>query len=210
METPKAQAQVSEQPSAVGFTGLRAGYESKALTWSAWLIGILALLTLAFGVVILVEPSITLNTLAVIIGIYLLVSGLIDLGWAILGDHENRGLVAVFGVIGAVLGVLLIRHPTHAVTAVALLVGLWLLAAGLLRLVRTFAEPGNRIWSLLLAVAEIVFGAVIVSDPKIGVATLALIIGIALIVRAISLGLIVAAIWAVKHAPPESFDAVGA
>jgi hypothetical protein len=42
------------------------------------------------------------------------------------------------------------------------------------------------------------------------VATLAVIIGIALIVRAITLGLIVAAIWAVKHAPPDSLGAAGA
>ena len=92
----------------------------------------------------------------------------------------------------------------------ALIIGLWLLAAGLIRLVRTFAEPGNRIWSFVLAIAEIAFGVVIVSDPKIGVATLAVIIGIALIVRAIALGLIVAAIWAAKHAAPDSLGAAEA
>jgi uncharacterized membrane protein HdeD (DUF308 family) len=209
MGTQTGQAQ-NPKSSTLGFTGPPADYEGRALTWAAWLIGILAVLTLAFGVLILVEPSITLNTLAVLIGIYLLVSGVIELGWAILGSHENRGLAAVFGVISAVLGVLLIRHPTHAVTAVALLVGLWLLAAGLIRLVRTFAESGRRIWSFVLAVAEIAFGAVIVSDPRIGVATLAVIIGIALIVRALALGLIVVALWAVKHAPPEGVDAAGA
>jgi uncharacterized membrane protein HdeD (DUF308 family) len=174
------------------------------------MIAILALLTLAFGVVILVEPSITLNTLAVLAGIYLAVSGVIDLGWAILGNRENRGLMAVFGVISAVLGVLLIRHPTHAVTAVALLIGLWLLAAGLLRLVRAFTDPGNRIWSFVFSVAEIAFGVVIVSEPSIGVATLAVITGIALIVRAITLGLMAWAIWALKRAPQHDLGAVGA
>lgn len=208
METQTGQQQTFG-PSTVGPTELSAADETKALTWAAWLSGISALLTLAFGVVILVEPSITLKTLAVLVGIYLVVSGVIDLGWAVLGNRENRGLAAVFGVISAVLGVLLIRHPTTAVTAVALLIGLWLLAAGLIRLVRTFAEVGNRIWSLLLAVAEIVFGVVIVSDPKIGVATLAVVIGIALIVRAIAYGLFAAAIWAVRHAPEDSVGAAG-
>jgi uncharacterized membrane protein HdeD (DUF308 family) len=196
-------------PSTAGPTELSAGDGAKALTWAAWLSGISALLTLAFGVVILVEPSITLKTLAVLVGIYLVVSGVIDLGWAVLGNRENRGLAAVFGVISAVLGVLLIRHPTTAVTAVALLIGLWLLAAGLIRLIRTFAEPGNRILSFLLAVAEIVFGVVIVSDPTIGVTTLAVVIGIALIVRAIGYGLFAWAIWAVKHAPADSVGAAG-
>jgi uncharacterized membrane protein HdeD (DUF308 family) len=194
----------------VGFAGLPAGDDAKALRWAAWLIGILALLTLAFGVVILVQPSITLSTLAVLVGIYLAVSGVIDVGWAILGKPESRGLAAVFGVITAILGVLLIRHPTHAVAAVALLMGLWLIAAGLLRLVRTFTEPGNRIWSLVLAVAEMAFGVVIVSDPKIGVTTLAVIIGIALIVRAVTLGLMAWAIWSLSHAPRDNLGAVGA
>ena len=209
MEMQTAQDQTS-QAGVVALTGLPTDDDTRALTWAAWLIALLALLTLAFGVVILVEPSITLSTLAVLVGIYLLVSGVIDVGWAIFGNRENRGLAAVFGVISAVLGVLLIRHPTVAVTAVALLIGLWLLAAGLLRLVRTFAVPGNRIWSFVLAVVEIAFGVVIVSDPKIGVATLALITGIALIVRAVTLGLMAAALWAVKRAPLDSLDAAGA
>ena len=211
METHTGQAQ-TPQPNVVSTAGTTVGdeFEAKVLTWAAWLIAILALLTLALGVLILVEPSITLSTLAVLVGIYLLASGMIELAWAILGSRENRGLAAVFGVVSAVLGVLLIRHPTHAVAAVALLIGLWLLAAGLIRLVQTFGEPGNRIWSFLLGVAEIGFGVVIVSDPRIGVATLAVIVGIALIVRALALGLIVAALWAVKHAPPDSPGTAGA
>ncbi len=209
METHAGQEQ-SVWSSTVGLAGLPAGDDAKALAWAAWLMGILALLTLAFGVVILVEPSITLSTLAVLVGIYLVVAGVIDLGWAILGKAESRGLAAVFGVITAVLGVLLIRHPTHAVAAVALLVGLWLIAAGLLRLVRTFVEPGNRIWSLVLAVAEMAFGVVIVSDPKIGVTTLAVVIGIALIVRALTLGLMAAAIWSLRRAARDDLGAPGA
>ena len=209
METHAGQDQTAWS-STVGFAGLPAGDDAKALTWAAWLIGILALLTLAFGVVILVEPSITLSTLAVLVGIYLAVSGVMDLGWAILGKAESRGLAAVFGVITAVLGVLLIRHPTHAVAAVALLIGLWLIAAGLLRLVRTFVEPGNRIWSFVLAVAEIAFGVVIVSDPTIGVTTLAVITGIALIVRALTLGLMAAAIWSLRRAPRDNLGTAGA
>jgi len=209
METHTGQPETHHRGTA-GLTEPPADYAARALTWSAWLLGIMALLTLAFGVVILVEPSITLSTLAVLVGIYLLVSGVIDLAWAIFGSHESRGLVAVFGVISVVLGVLLIRHPTHAVSAVGLLIGLWLLAAGLLRLVRTFFEPGNRIWSFVLAVVESGFGVVIVSDPNIGVKTLALIIGIALIVTAISMGLMVWAILAVRNAPADSVGAAGA
>jgi uncharacterized membrane protein HdeD (DUF308 family) len=212
METHTRQAHTTQRDTA-GVRGMPTGddaFAARTLTWATWLTAILALLTFAFGVLILVEPSITLSTLAVLVGIYLLASGVIELAWAILGNRENRGLAAVFGVLSSILGVLLIRHPTHAVTAVALLIGLWLLAAGLIRLVRTFGEAGNRIWSLLLAVAEIVFGAVIVSDPRIGVTTLAVVIGIALIVRAVALGLIFAALWAVKHASPESLDTAGA
>jgi uncharacterized membrane protein HdeD (DUF308 family) len=52
----------------------------------------------------------------------------------------NRGLVALFGVLTAIVWVLLIRHPIGGVTAVALLIGLWLIAIGVIRFVTAFEE----------------------------------------------------------------------
>ena len=90
-------------------------------------------------------------------------------------------MLAVIGALSVIAGVLLIRHPLGGVRAVALLLGIWLIAAGVVRLIAAFAYPGHRIWRIGAALVLGLFGIVIVSAPHIGYATLALIAGICFI-----------------------------
>ncbi len=152
-----------------------------------WVLALLGVLGVVAGVIVLAVPSISLATLAVLTGIFLLIDGIVEVTSALVDAEENRALIAIFGVITAIAGVILIRHPTHALTAIALLVGLWLLVAGLLRLIRSFSQRGGRGAAIALAVLEMIAGIVIVASPGIGLATLALLIGIAFIVRGIML-----------------------
>jgi len=91
----------------------------------------------------------------------------------------------IIGLLGLVVGIILIRHPTHAVNAIGLLIGIWLIAAGALRLLRAVAVPG--LLQAVIAVVEIVVGIVIVSDPHIGYATLAILTGIWLILNGLGM-----------------------
>jgi uncharacterized membrane protein HdeD (DUF308 family) len=160
-----------------------------------WVLALLGLLGVIAGIIVLAVPSISLATLAVLTGIFLLIDGIVEVTSALVDAEENRALVAIFGVITAIVGVILIRHPTHALTAIALLVGLWLLVAGLLRLIRTFGQIGARAASFALAALEMLAGIVIVSSPGIGVTTLALLIGISFIIRGFMLA---AAGWTLR------------
>lgn len=159
--------------------------DARVLARAWWLLAVLGVLSAAAGLIVLARPSTSLGALAVITGVFMLVDGIFEVTWAIFDPRQNRALVAVFGAITAIVGVILIRHPTHAVVAIALLLGLWLIAAGVLRLFRVFAEPGRGLWSALLAALELIGGIVIVSSPGIGVATLALLIGLSLVVRGV-------------------------
>jgi len=87
-----------------------------------------------------------------------------------------------------IVGVLLIRHPVGGVTAVAILIGIWLVAAGVVRFIAAFEEPEHRWWILALAAIEVIAGIVILANPTIGYATLAVVTGIAFI--AIGVGLV--------------------
>jgi uncharacterized membrane protein HdeD (DUF308 family) len=160
-----------------------------------WVLVLLGLLGVIAGIIVLAVPSISLATLAVLTGIFFLIDGIVEVTSALIDAEENRALIAIFGVITAIAGVILIRHPTHALTAIALLVGLWLLVAGLLRLIRTFSQLGARGPSFALAALEMLAGIVIVSSPGIGITTLALLIGIAFIIRGFMLA---AAGWALR------------
>ena len=74
-------------------------------------------------------------------GIFLLVDGILELASSFLSSTRNRGMVAPFGAITAIVGVLLIRHPIGSVTAVALLIGLWLIVIGV---IRKYAEAAPK------------------------------------------------------------------
>jgi uncharacterized membrane protein HdeD (DUF308 family) len=162
----------------------QAGKDARAI-W--WILGVVGLLSIAAGVIVLVEPSISLKTLAVIAGIFFLIDGIFEIVRAIVGGMESRGLLALLGAISAIAGVILIRHPIQSVVAIALLVGLWLLTVGIVHFVREFAEHDHRWMTVALAVLEMIAGIVIVASPGIGVATLALLVGISLILRGIAM-----------------------
>lgn len=163
--------------------------------WGLWVALTLGLLNLAAGVIVLAEPAISLVTLAVVSGILLVVDGIIETVAPMFGDSANRGLTVVIGIVSVLAGVILIRHPALGIVLVALLLGLWLIAAGAIRLAWTLGERPVRPWDLVLAALECIAGVVIVANPGIGVATLALLVGIAFILRGV---LLWGALWLLR------------
>jgi uncharacterized membrane protein HdeD (DUF308 family) len=171
--------------------------EPKELTSVWWLLVLGGLLSFVAGVIILIKPGDSLATLAVIAGIFLLVDGIFELASSFMSSTRNRGMAALFGVITAIVGVLLIRHPIGGVAAVALLIGLWLIVIGVIRFATAFDEYDYRGWYALAGALELIAGIVIVANPDIGFATLAILVGIGFIVNGIGLG---ALGWALRAA----------
>ena len=144
---------------------------------------LVGLLSVVAGVIILVKPGDSLATLAVIAGIFLLADGILEdlrarsCGALAIGDWSHCSASS------APVGVLLIRHPIGGVAAVALLIGLWLITIGVIRLATAFEEYENRGWYALAGALELVAGIVIVANPNIGFATLAILVGIGFILN---------------------------
>jgi uncharacterized membrane protein HdeD (DUF308 family) len=175
--------------------------EAKELSWGWWLVVLVGLLSFVAGVIILIKPGDSLATLAVIAGIFLLLDGILELADSFMSSTRNRGMVALFGVITAIVGVLLIRHPVGGVTAVALLIGLWLIVIGVIRFATAFEEYDHRVWYALAGVIELIAGIAIVANPNIGYATLAILVGIGFIINGLGLG---ALGWALHEARREA------
>ena len=151
-----------------------------------WLLALIGALSVVAGVVVIVKPSHSLATLAVVAGIFILLDSIYELVRAALDRVENRGLSAVMAAFGLVVGILLIRHPVRGVVAVAIVVGIWLVAAGAIRLVLAY-QLQARGWHMAAAVIQIIAGIVIVSSPNIGYSALAVIIGLTFIVNGLTL-----------------------
>jgi uncharacterized membrane protein HdeD (DUF308 family) len=181
--------------------------EAHELKWVQWVLPLVGVLSIAAGVIILAKPADSLVTLAVIAGIFVLVDGALELFASLSRRTENRGVLGALGVLTVVIGVLLIRHPVGGVTAVALLLGIWLIAVGVIRFVAAFDAWSHRFWRAALGVLEVAAGIVIVAVPNIGYATLAVIAGISFIAN--GAGLIMLG-WAIhglaKEAAPPSIE----
>ena len=73
--------------------------ELRELTWGWWLALLIGVVSIVAGVIVIAKPSNSLATLAVIFGIFILVDGIVELVAALSGETQNRGLLAVLGVL---------------------------------------------------------------------------------------------------------------
>lgn len=158
--------------------------ESDAPSWGWWLLILVGVVSVVAGGILVAKPSNSLATLAVVFGIFLLIDGIAGLIGSFGGPAEHRTLTVIIALLAIVIGILLIRHPTHAVSAIGLLIGIWLVAAGTVRLLAALVTGG--LLRILIALLEIVVGIIVVSDPHIDYATLAVLLGIYLILNGLA------------------------
>ena len=140
-------------------------------------------------------------------GILLLIEGVIELVRSFGHSVANRALSVIIGVLGIVIGIVLIRHPFTGVSAIGLLIGIWLVVVGMIRLVQVLAFGPHRFLRGALAIVEVIVGIVIVSDPHIGYTALAIIAGIWLIISgfgAIALGILMHGVKSDLSTPAEA------
>lgn len=159
----------------------------RVATGGWWLVLLVGLLSIVVGITILFKPGDSLATLAVIIGIFILIDGILELAASLMHGTQNRGTVALLGALTSIVGVLLIRHPVGGIVFVALLIGIWLIVVGVIRFVAAFEMLENRGWNLIAGLLELIAGIVIVANPNIGYATLAVLVGISFIVNGIGM-----------------------
>jgi uncharacterized membrane protein HdeD (DUF308 family) len=168
-----------------GARGTRTTDPVTSLWWLLVLVGVAAVGVRIFFVA---SPHETLSTFA---GIFLLVDGAFAIVASIFGRGEGRGLLAVVGV-SAIAGLILIKHPFNTPIVFTMIIGLWFVVPGIARFVAAFSSHEGRGGSIAIALLDIVAGGVILAWPSLGLSTLAVIIGIVLILRGI---LFIAAGW---------------
>ena len=162
-----------------------------------WLVVLFGVAVFGVGMFFIVSPHETLSTFTAIIGILLLVDGVVAILASIFGGGgEARGLLALLGALGAIAGLVLIKKPFDTLVVFALIFGVWLVVAGVVRFAAVFAEPERRAANLAVAIVDVVAGIVILAWPGLGLATLAVIIGIALVFRG---AVLVAAGWELRR-----------
>ena len=83
----------------------------------------------------------------------------------------------------AIAGLVLIKKPFDTLVVFTLIVGVWFVVAGIVRFVVALGSPEGRGGNILTAILDLIAGILILAWPDLGLATVAVIIGIVLIMR---------------------------
>lgn len=144
---------------------------------------LIGLLAVAAGVLAISYPDITLKIIGLIFGINLFIYGAFSL--AIGFDAEMSpvagALRAIVGVLAIIVGLVLVVRPASSVLALVFVIAVWFIVAGASDLIRGITH--GLFGAIVLGLVGIAVGVVLLADPDIGLATLALIAGIGFIVR---------------------------
>jgi uncharacterized membrane protein HdeD (DUF308 family) len=146
------------------------------------------LLAVVLGAVILAWPEPSLVAAAAFFGVYLVVSGaaLVFLAFSLPISGGSRFLYFISGVASVALGILAFRHFGEGYAI--LLLAIWVAAGFIIRGVSVTASaigvpqfPG-RGWAIFFGIISVIAGLVMFAYPFDSIATLALVVGVWLIV----------------------------
>ena len=157
-----------------------------------WALGLHGLASVVVGVMILAWPGISVYALTIVFGAYTLATGIVELGTAFTSrGKEERGWLALRGLLGIVVGVLVFVWPGISALALLYVIGFYAVTLGILAVLGAFRLPlpGSDAASMVLTgLVSIVFGIVIFAKPGAGaLAVLALIAAFALVTGAAEL-----------------------
>ena len=156
-----------------------------AASWQATLI--LGALTLIIGLVVSFHPTGSLNVVAVLLGILMILSGIFHLIRMFDSNEVHRVWLGIAGLMFIVVGVVLIRHLDLSRALIGLVIGITWIVQGLTVLIGGMAGDvrEGRAWWIVFGVVSVLAGIVVVSAPASSLNVLAVLLGIWFVVMGI-------------------------
>ena len=155
---------------------------AQAVGRSWWVILLYGIVGVIFGIMAIMRPMEAAVALAWAAGIMALVEAVISFFALFSKDAPvSKGWLLFYAVISAIFGVLAIMNPMIMAGSLVIVLGLWLIIAGIYRIV--FAIRVRKVidgewWMILAGVLGILLGVMFIAEPVAGVVTSALWIGI--------------------------------
>src|SRR3954462_1280745 len=174
-----------------------------------WMFAVLGVVCVATGIAAMVWPDITLPAIRIIFGVYLLIAAIIEIIDAMFGPPGGRAISAILGIVALIAGVICIRRPGESLLAIVIVVGVYLIAEGVIRVVRAFDVHEGRGWAIMLGLLDAIVGIVILAWPGIGLVTLAILFAVTMLVRGIFAIVVGFKLRGLRHEEPPSVQTAG-
>ena len=152
-----------------------------------WVIS--GLLLMAAGVLALLNPGFALSYLAIVIGLAMLVSGVVDI---VIYARTSRfllgsGWVLADGILSVILALVLLFIQTVIDVTIPFVFGMWLVFTGVSKAIGSFdlkhLEVTGWGWFLALGILLAVGGVLCFVKPVVGVVAVGVLVGISLLLQ---------------------------
>lgn len=156
-----------------------------AKNWWVLLFG--GIISIIVGLLAIVWPGKTIVVVAILLAIYLIVSGIFEIvrgfGSGLTGGM--RALFIITGIISVILGIFAIRSAFQAVEILAIFIGIAFLFRGFGALFAGIDSKDGRGFNIFFGIISLLAGIVVLVWPGISLVTLAWVVGIMLVITGI-------------------------
>src|SRR6516164_9444242 len=158
-----------DEPTAVGML---------AGSWQAAIF--LGVVTLILGLIVTFHPTTSLNVIAVLLGILMILSGIFHLIRVFDPRERHRIWLGIAGLLFIVIGVVLIRHLHLTRALIGLIIGITWIVQGLAALIGGISGGvrEGRAWWIIFGAASLIAGVAVAVTPASSLDVLALLLGI--------------------------------
>lgn len=153
------------------------------LRLKSWIFtGLNGLLAIAFGLVAILYPAITLIALTIYFSVSILIGGLaLTIGsLQIRNKNSSWYLILLEGIIGMLLGIFILMRPEVSATIFVGIIGIWAILMGFIFLVTWYRRnmlTSGKGFLLITGILSLVFGILITLNPFEGSRIITVLIG---------------------------------
>lgn len=152
---------------------------------------LISLALIILSIFLIKNPTVSLNTITIIIGVIVEITGLVELITYFTSPQEIKAfsLKLIIGVITTILGVVIIINAQTINTILTWVIGAWIIIESIIKLQIAFNLKGlsNANWKFVVTFSIITFliGLVIILNPFATLITVGKICGIMLLISEI-------------------------
>ena len=149
-----------------------------------WMVALRGVISIVFGILLLLAPPLVITTMVLFFGAYALVDGVAAIVTAIQNRNQERWWYTLLeGIIGVIAGILVFAYPLFAtITAVYFvlyIVAFWAILGGIFQIMQAIElrkEIEGEIWLGLSGLLSVLFGVFLIFAPGAGILALLTII----------------------------------
>ena len=149
----------------------------------------MGILTIIFGILAMMMPYITGQSVLLLIGILVMAGGILRLIWAFKAGSLGKGiLVFLIGVLTLLAGFWIITEPFVAAGALTIVLSIYFFADGLMEIIAAFSVEEGKGWLLFDGIVTVVLGVLLFTGfPFSGPLAVGILLGIKLLFAGITM-----------------------